>query len=197
MDGNRVQIEVVLAAVIEWPVHPGNQIGEIVLVPPRGNRIEDVFPHGDLLRHALDIDDGRLTGHRHRLLNRSHTHVGVHRGVERACQLDAVSFERVEAGQRERHAVNARAEIHHPELTGPVGDDRPDLLDECRAGRFDGHTRQNGAGRVSHDAGNGCLCMRRHRDEHETGDREQDSLQGTHSCSSPSLPRTVSEAGRF
>ncbi len=97
VDGQRVQIEVRRAAVVQRPVHPRDQIGEIVLTPPHGNRIEDLLVHRALLRHALDVDNRGSARHGHRFLQRSNAHVRIHSCGEGAGQLDAVPFEGVES----------------------------------------------------------------------------------------------------
>ena len=60
VDGERAQVEIVRSAVVRGPAHPGNQHGEIRVVPPGGNRIEDLLVQDALLRHALDVDDRRF-----------------------------------------------------------------------------------------------------------------------------------------
>src|SRR6185436_13668342 len=68
MDRERAQIEIVRTAVVRGPAHPWDQECEIRVVPPSGNRIEDILSQDSLLSHALDVDDRRISGHRDRLL---------------------------------------------------------------------------------------------------------------------------------
>ena len=54
-------------------------------------------------------------------------------------------LQRIEAGQRERHGVDAAAQLLDPVLPAAVGHDGAGFLDQGRAGRFDGDARQHGA----------------------------------------------------
>jgi hypothetical protein len=61
---------------------------------------------------------------------------------------------RAEAGQREGHRVEARAQIRELELAGSIGRHRANALDERGARRLDCHARQDPAGGVGHRSGN-------------------------------------------
>ena len=63
---------------------------------------------------ALHVDDRRLAGDRDRLGDVADPQVGVHRGDERAGQLDAFAPDGVEPRQRERHRVGARPQVDDP-----------------------------------------------------------------------------------
>ena len=54
-----------------------------------GNRRDDVVVEHRLTAHALHVDDRRFAGDRDRLLERADPEIGVHRGGERAGELDA------------------------------------------------------------------------------------------------------------
>jgi hypothetical protein len=67
------------------------------------------------------------------------------RAVKVPGQLDAVAFHGGETGERELDGVDPWPEVRNHVLTGAVGDGRPDLLDECRTGRFHGDARKHSA----------------------------------------------------
>ena len=80
----------------------------------------------------------------------------------------------------------------------PSVDRGADLLDQRRAGRFDGHAGQHGAGRVPDDAGNRSLCIRcrRHQEKRRqhTCNRRLTHVSDLRGCppghsSKPSSPR--------
>ena len=85
-------------------------------------------------------------------------------------QLDAFALDGAEAGQRERHRVGAGPQIDDAVLAGVVADDRPDFLNQDRAGGFDRHAGQDAARRVLDDAGDGRLRIgRRRKSKERTG----------------------------
>jgi hypothetical protein len=103
----------------------------------------------DLCRR-LQIDDRTLAGDRDRFFNGADAHLGVDRRGEACCHLHGLAPDLVEAGQRERHGVEARREIHNAIQARASGCCRPHPLDERRAGRFHGHAGKNGAGCILH-----------------------------------------------
>src|SRR5205823_666455 len=79
-------------ARISGGAHPGNQGCDGRGVPPAGDRSENVLTHRLLHLRALHVDDWCLAGDRNRLFERAHFHLAIHRGDERARQLDAFAF---------------------------------------------------------------------------------------------------------
>ena len=63
-------------------------------------------------------------------------------------------------GQGEGDCVCPGPQVDDLVLTRAVGDDRPDLLDESRAGRLDGHPGQDGAGGILDDCPRWSPCAR-------------------------------------
>ena len=74
--------------------------------------------------------------------------IGVDVGREPGVQLDALAPDGAETRQRERHRVGAGPQVDDLVPAVRVGDDGPDLFDERRARRFDGHAGQHGPGRI-------------------------------------------------
>jgi hypothetical protein len=89
-----------------------------------------------------------------RFFDRADPEIRVDGRGERPAELEAFALDRAEAGQREYDRVGARPQVDDLVLSGPIRNDRPRLLDQSWAGRFNRHARQNGAGRVLDDAGN-------------------------------------------
>ena len=144
----------------EPPVHRRHELEERA-VRARGRQgRDDVAVHRRLATDALHVHDRRFAGDRDRLLEAADAQVGVDGAGERSRQLDAFAPDGVEAGQRERDRVRAGSKIDDAVLAGAVGDGRPDLLDQCRAGGFDSDAGQHCARRVLDDAGDRGLRMR-------------------------------------
>ena len=121
------------------------------------------------------VDDRRSRGHGDRFFERADPHVGVDRRVNSAGSSTFSRLKRLEAGQRERHDVDARA-AGRRSGTAPCPSviDRSRLLDQHVARCFDGHARQHRARRVLDDADDGALRVR------DAGQhREQQHREGT------------------
>ena len=138
-------------------VQSGNQGLDPGGVPRAGNGGDHIGAHRLLHQHALDVHGRRLRADRDRFLQRADAHIGVHRGDESACELDALTLDGLEARQRDRHRIRARAQVHDAVLARPVGRHRPRLLDHHGARHFHSHTGEHAARRVPDDAGNGGL----------------------------------------
>src|SRR5262249_46347904 len=80
-------------------------------------------------------------------------------------------------GEREGDRIRARADVDDRVAPVAVGLDAAYSFDEDRARRFDGDARENGAGRVLDETGNGALCARggghQHDGEHDGEARTQ------------------------
>ena len=98
----------------------------------------------------LDVDDRRLGGDGHRLLERFHRHRERQRRVD-AGGDDHLAFHLVEAAQVGRHLVGAGVEVEEPELPLGIGHRRPRLT-------ADRHRRQRDI-----DAGQNAAALIRHR----------------------------------
>jgi hypothetical protein len=92
-----------------------------------------------------------------RLLQVPEAQVGVDRRDAAAGHLDGFALRRRESGERERDRVRARRQIDDPVLAATVADDGPRLLDEHRAGGFDGRAGKDGARRILDDPCKSCL----------------------------------------
>ena len=161
------------AAGVAVAAHPGHERLDAGGASRRRDRRQDVLVDDGLHARALHVDDRRLAGDGDRLFEAADAQVGVDRGDEVAAQLDALALDGAEAGQRERHRVGARTKIDDAILAGVVADDRARLLDQDRAGGFDRHAWQHGAGRIADDAGDGGLRERSRgkKQDHQKGRR--------------------------
>ena len=99
-------------------------------------------------------------------------HVGRNGEDLRTGQLDAVTLDGDEAGQRERQGVGARPQIDDAVLARAIGDRGPDLLDQGRARCFNGDAGQHGAGRVSNGSREGRLGKYGCREEQHNEERQ-------------------------
>ena len=135
-------------------------------------RVDDVRAQHLLLGQRMRVDDRRLAGDRDRLFQRPDAQLGVHRHGRRAAEHHAITLERVESGQREGDGVRARPQIDDLVPTVAVGDHGPDLLDQHRAGGFDGHAGEHGPRGVLDGPGDRRLCKSDRRNEQEQRSRE-------------------------
>ena len=92
----------------------------------------------------MRIDNRCLAGDGNRFFQRADAQVGVNGVRGRAGQHDAIAFERVEPGQRERDGVRARTQIDDLIATVDVRHHRPGFLDQHWAGSFDRHAGEHG-----------------------------------------------------
>ncbi len=105
------------------------------------------------------VDDRRLTGDRHRLLQGRHLQRGVHRGGESKADADALISHVGEAGQLEDHDVLAGRD--RGEAIGAVGvGHRRARAHLVRARDRDGNTGHHGIRRVGHPAIDGAGTRR-------------------------------------
>ena len=153
------------AAGIPVRVHAGNDRLDADNVSRRGNGRENVLADDRLLARALHVDDRRLAADRDRFRECADLQVGVHGRHEIPRQLDAFALDGGEARQRHRHRVGASPQVDDAVLAGGVGDDRPGLFNQCRAGGFHRDARQDRARGVLDDAGDRGLCISRRRYE--------------------------------
>ena len=112
------------AAGIAVAAQPRNQRLDTGGVSRRGDRRDHIPVDDGLHARALDVNDRRFAGDGDRLFERADSQLDVDRGDEVATQLDALAFDGVEAGQRERHGIGAGTKIDDAILTGVVADDR-------------------------------------------------------------------------
>ena len=142
---------------------------------------------------ALHVDDRRFAGDRHRFFDGADTHVGVDRRGEVRGELHPFLLHRRKTGKAEREDVHAGAEVLDFVSAVRVGCRGPDLLDQRRAGGFDRHSGQDGAGRVSHNARKRALGAR------QAGYGQYCRRDG-HRCQDPSRhahpPRQSPDSGR-
>ena len=108
--------------------------------------VEDLARQHLRFQIALDVDDGRFTGHRYGLLERAHAELDVDGRGEVGREVDPLTLHRREAGQREGDRVGARAQVDDPVRARRVGDHRACFLDQRRARGLDRDTGQHGAG---------------------------------------------------
>ncbi len=123
----------------------GDERREAEVRPPARERVDDVLLQRLLHFRALDVDERGLAGDGNGFLHRADPEIGVDRGDECACQLDALSPDAGKSGQREGHRIGAGIERHDAVLTRSVGHRRAHLLDQRRAGRFNGDAWQHRA----------------------------------------------------
>src|SRR5204863_266143 len=121
-----------------------------------------------LLACGLDVHDRAFTGDGDRFGEGADLQLSVHRRDEIRGQLEPVTSEGVEPGQREGDRVDAGPQIENAVLPAAVGDGRAYFLDQHRARGFDSDARQDSAGAVLDYARNRRLDVpltRRRRSE--------------------------------
>ena len=114
-----------------------------------------------LLPRALDVDERRFARDRDGFFQRADGHAHVHRRGEVRRQRQAVVPERAEARQRERHRVIAGTQVHQTVEPLAVSEGDTDLLDQRRAGGFDGDAGQHRTGGVTHNTCDSASALRR------------------------------------
>ena len=125
---------------------------------------------------------GDLAGDRDGLFERADAHVGVDREDGRARQLHTIAFECRETREREGHRVGPGSQVGDGIPPVGIGGRCSDLLDQDRARRFDGDTRQHRTRAVLNQP-----RQRRLREGHGRSERQacqhQDSSQSSHTAS--------------
>ena len=138
-------------------LHANRKRAQLGIRPARRNRIHQLALQDRRVLRALDVDDGRAAGDGDRLFERSNLQFHVDRRGEVGRQVDAVADQRGEAGERERHFVEAGPEIAYRVASLLVGDRFAGPLDERRARRLHRNARQNAAAGVSDQSRDGAL----------------------------------------
>ena len=157
----------------------GDESRQVVVAPAGWNGVDDLVADHVLTARVLDVDHGRLANDGDRFLHGSDGHVSVDRGCERAHELDALSHDRVEAGQRERGFVGTRSQVDDSILPCVVGDGHTGFLDQGGARHFYSDTGQHGTRRILHRACNGSLRVGR-----EWRERSKNEHEGPHASNS-------------
>jgi hypothetical protein len=104
-----------------------------------------------------DVHHRRLAGDGDRFFHTANPQLDGNGQRLRTDQLDALSLDRVEAGQRHSQRVSARPQVDDAVLASFISDCRPDFLNQCGARGFDGHAWQHAAGRVANGSREGRL----------------------------------------
>ena len=116
-----------------------------------------------------------------RLFERADAHLDVDGCGQRPGEDDPLAPDGVEPLEREGERVGARRQADDPVSSGAVADRGAALLDQDRAGGFDGDARQHGAGWIPDHAGdrglNGPLAADVARDGHRRGQHHQKEQQ--------------------
>ena len=165
--------------------HANRERAQLGVGPAGRNRIDQLALQNGRVLRALDVDNGRVAADRDRLFERSKVQFHVDRRGEVGRQIDAVAHQRGEAGERERHFVEAGPQIDNRVSALLVGDRVADPLDQRGARGLDGHAGQNAAARILDDARDGALCRdcggdRRKPDR--CGDDDRPECPSTHGC---------------
>ena len=126
----------------------GHEHQQRVVAARRWNRVDHFVRENRLALGPLEIDDGRFARDRDGLLEGTDGQLDGDGGGHRPRQFEAFALDGREAAERELHAVDARPKVFNTVLPRPVGDGGADLLNQRRARRLDGHTRQYSARQV-------------------------------------------------
>jgi len=166
--GLRAIAEAADAAVALAPQRDaGNDRGKRGEPAGAGQRLQRFLGELHLRAGAAKVHRRRFARDGDRLFERAHREVAVDRRGELGGQLEPFPLRRAEARQRERDGVGAGSQVDDAVPTLRIGHCRPDLFDERRAGRLDGHAGQDRARRIPHHAGNAALRPRRGGQEKE------------------------------
>jgi hypothetical protein len=178
VDGH-VDLFHLLVAADVGVAHPDalDERGHAAVVARRRHRVHQLAVHDDALLRVLDVDDRTGAGDGDRFLERPDPHVGIHGRREVGGELESVLAKRIEPGQRERDAVNARSQIDDGVSSLLIAHGRADLFDQHRAGHFHSDTRHDGAAAIANRTADRALRQR--------GSREQ---QQTHHCGCTNSP---------
>ena len=136
---------------------PRHQHDEVVIRTLARDGVNRLVIDDALLLDALHVDDRALADDSQRLFQRPDAHLDVDARGQRSRQLNRFALHGIETGERERDRVGAWIQRDDPVASGIVAHHGAALLDEHRARRLDGDTRQHGAGGVAHHAGDRCL----------------------------------------
>ena len=120
-----------------------------------------------------DVNQRCLSGHRDRLFERADLEIRVRGHRDAAGHFQTLAHDGVEAGQRERDAVDAGTKIDDVEAPLVVGDGRSDLFDEHRARSLDGDAGEHAARFVARDAVNLTLRRRTLWKQEDAGEQYQ------------------------
>ena len=148
--------------------HPGNVLREGLHNTVGWEVLDHFIREHPVLDRALHVNDRRLRGDGDRFFQGAHAHLGIHCGGELRRQIESVPLDRVEPGQRKRHRIRTRPQVDDSVQPLVVGHDVAHLLDECGAGRLDGHAGHHCAGRILDHARDAAL-----RDSHRRDERQQ------------------------
>ena len=121
----------------------------------RRERVDEIARRRHLLADVLRIDERRRAADRDALLERPDRQVAVDLRGDARRQGNAVTHERLEAGQREGDRVGARRQLDEVVPALAVRNRRPDFLDERRTRHLDSDTGQNRLRLVACDSRDG------------------------------------------
>ena len=133
--------------------HTHGHFGESAHLLCQRQRIQRRTGYHFGLRCVLHVDDWALTGDGQGFFERADAHFSVDFCGKCAGQLDLITLDRAETGQREGHGIDARPEVDDLVFTVLVREDGADFLNERVAGGFDGHARHYRTRGISHRAG--------------------------------------------
>ena len=169
------------AAGIAVAAHTWNQGLDTRSVSRRGDRRDDIPVDNGLHSRALDVNDRRFAGDCDRLFEGADSQLDADGGDEITTQRDALTFDGVETGQRERQGVGAGTKIDDAILTCVVADDRARAFNQDGTCRFNSDTRQHRAGRIPDDTGDSGLRegSRGEKQDHQKG-RHRSPREDTH-----------------
>jgi hypothetical protein len=145
------------------------------IAPRRRNRVEHFAARHERRLVLDDVDDGGFGGDGEHFFEGTDLQLGIHRRGEVAFELDVAAPDGLEAVQRERHLIDARAEVDDLVLAVAVGDGSAGLLNQHRARRFDQDTGHHGARRVLDDSADGGAVLggTGSRDEEHRGAKQR------------------------
>src|SRR5205085_2352999 len=116
---------------------------ELADTSSRRQRLERRARQRRLLPDVLQVHDGRFARDGDRFSELADLQVGVDRGGEAGAQLEPLTLQRAEPGEREGHGIGARTQINYPVESLAVTDGGAGFLDEDRAGGFNGDAWQD------------------------------------------------------
>jgi hypothetical protein len=96
------------AGIHDLQADAGHRHEEVADAARGGERRHDLGAEHRLASRTSDVDDGRLTRDQDGLLKVADTHLGIDGDGAGAGHLDALAHDPGEAGERERHPVEAR-----------------------------------------------------------------------------------------
>ena len=153
--------------VVDVGLQPGHRGQQVAVAADARQRAHRFVVERDLPLRALDVDDGRFAGDGDGLLHAADAQFAVDRDDAGPADDDTITPQGDEPRQSEGDRVGARPQVFHAVSSVVIRHRRADLLDQRRTGGFHRHAWQHGAGRISHEAGDGCLRPRRRLDGEE------------------------------